>query len=305
HSDWMRVGLYGGGAGGFEASVGAVLHAGQIPLRGLFMSSMQSVIMTYAADGLGVRRRVVWVSFLAASLKAFSPAGNRLRPMLAITAQGFLYMLAVTLLGWNILGAAAGGFLIGGWSAIQGVLLQYLFVGNELFRTYDSILQWLAQQIDVKAFGFLALVAGWTVVCGLVTAVLTVLAWTRRHTMPRRLRDAMFRSIKGVRIDGKPAGIAAALRHGLRDILRPLFWLPVAIVGGVMIASGSPLASIVWVAVRAAGIGFVLFSAVRAFDFGRFMTWLQRRGHWGPALAYHRALSRFQPSDPPSADSKS
>ncbi len=305
HSDWMRIGLYGGGAGGFEASVGALLHGGQVPLRGLFMSSMQSVIMTYAADGLGVRRRVVWVSFLAASLKAFSPTGNRLRPMLAITVQGFLYMLAITLLGWNALGAAAGGFLVGGWSAIQGVALQYLFVGNELFRAYDSILQWVARQMDVKAFGFLALVAAWTAVCGLVTAVLTVLAWGRRHRMPSRLREAMFRSVKGFSIEGKPAGMAAAFRHGFRDIARPLFWLPVVVVGGVMLASGSPLASILWVVVRAAGMGFVLFSAVRAFDVGRFMTWLQRRGHWGPALAYQRALSRFQPSEHPSADSKS
>jgi nucleoside-triphosphatase THEP1 len=304
HSDWTRVGLFGGGAGGFEASVGAILHGGQIPLRGLFMSSMQSVIMTYCAYGLGHRRRVVWVSLIAASLKALSPAGNRVRPMMAITLQGILYVLATTLLGWNIVGVALGGFLVGAWSAIQGVVLQYLFVGNELLRAYDSILQWIAVQLGMRALGFLALVAGWIVLCGLVSGGLTLLAWNRRQHMPERLRDMIFKRAKGITVEGKPASIWGAMRRGLRDIARPLFWLPVAIVVGVMLATGSPIESALWVVIRAAGVGFVLFSVVRAFDMHRFIKWLQNRGHWGPALAYQRAIDRLRASDPPSPDSQ-
>jgi nucleoside-triphosphatase THEP1 len=304
HSDWTRVGLYGGGAGGFEASVGAILHGGQIPLRGLFMSSMQSVIMTYCANGLGHRRRIVWVSFIAASLKALSPAGNRVRPMIAITLQGILYGVAITLLGWNILGVALGGFLVGAWSAIQGVALQYLFVGNELLRAYDSILQWIANQLGVRALGFLALVTGWTVLCGLVSGVLTVLAWNRRQHMPERLRATIFKRGKRVTFEERPANMWRAMRRGLKDIARLLFWLPVAIVVVVMLATGSPVESALWVVIRAAGVGFVLFSIVRALDVQRFIRWLQNRGHWGPALAYQRAMDRIRHSEPPPSDSK-
>lgn len=303
HSDWMRVGLYGGGAGGFEASVGAALHGGQIPLRGLFMSSIQSVIMTYAANGLGHRRRVVWVSFLAASIKALSPTGNRLRPMMAITLQGILYVLAITLLGWNFLGVTLGGFLVGAWSAIQGVALQYLFIGNELLRAYDSIIQWIATQLNAGSFGFVALVSGWTILCGLVSCVLTVVAWNRRQRMPERLHALMFKRPKMITLDGRPAGMLEAAGRGLKDIARPLFWLPVAIVVAVMLVNGSPLESILWVVVRAAGVGFVLFSLVRAFNAQRFIRWLQGRGHWGPALAYQKAIDRLRASDPPSQDS--
>jgi nucleoside-triphosphatase THEP1 len=304
HSDWTRVGLYGGGAGGFEASVGAILHGGQIPLRGLFMSSMQSVIMTYCADRLGHRQRVVWVSLIAASLKALSPAGNRVRPMLAITLQGVLYGVTITLLGWNILGVALGGFLVGAWSAIQGVALQYLFIGNELLRAYDSILQWIADQLGLRAVGFVALVTGWTVLCGLVSGGLTLLAWKRRHHMPERLRARIFRKGKIVTFEGAPAGVWGAMRRGLTDLARPLFWFPVAIVVGIMLATGSPVESALWVVFRAAGVGFVLFSLVRAFDMQRFIRWLLDRGHWGPALAYQRAMDRFRRSDPPPPDSQ-
>jgi hypothetical protein len=255
--------------------------------------------MTYCADGLGHRRRIVWVSLIAASLKALSPVGNRVRPMIAITVQGILYGMAITLLGWNVLGAALGGFLVGAWSALLGVALQYLFVGNELLRAYDSILQWIARQLGVQALGFLALVAGWTVLCGLVSGGLTLLAWSRRHRMPEQLHNAIFKRETLVAFDGQPAGVWGAMRRGMKDIARPVFWLPVAIVVGVMFAMGSPAESALWVVVRAGGVGFVLFSLVRAFDVQRFIQWLLKRGHWGPALAYQRAMDRIRGSDRP------
>jgi hypothetical protein len=299
HSDWTRVGLYGGGAGGFEASLGAILHGGQIPLRGLFMSSMQSVIMTYAADGMGRRERVVWVSVIAASLKALSPAGNRVRPMMAITGQGLLYTLAIAALGWNILGVALGGFLIGAWSAIQGVALQYLFIGNELLLAYDSVIQWIVRKFDLHAVGFLQVVGGWILLCGLVSGALTVLAWRHRRRMPVRLRDLVFRKPAGVIVDLHPVSVPAAIRRGLKDIARPVFWLPVLFVVGVMAASGSSVDSVLWVILRAAVLGFVLFSVVRSFDFRRFIAWLQNRGHWGPALAFRGAMERVEGREGP------
>ena len=299
HPDWIRVGLYGGGAGGFESSVGAVLHGIQAPMTGLFMSSMQSVIMTYAASGLRERRRVVWVPMISASLKALSPAGNRLRPMLAIAMQGLLYGGAVTLFGWNMLGVALGGFLIGAWSAVQGVALQFLFVGSDLIRAYDSIITWGAKLLEVRTPGLLALIAGWSVACGAISCLLTLLAWKRRQHMPGRLRDAVFRKGKGIALEGKPVSRTEAMKRGLRDLTRPLFWLPVLVVVGFTLATGSPLESALWVVVRAAGIGFVLFSLVRVFDMHRFIAWLQSRGHWGPALAYRHALERIRSGEPP------
>lgn len=304
HSDWARIGVYGGGAGGFEASVGAILHGTQIPLRGLFLSSMQSVIMTYAAQGLRQRRRIVWVSFLAASLKALSPTGGRLRPMMAIALQGILYTLAITLLGWNVLGVMLAGFLVGVWATLQGVALQYLFIGKELIQAYDAIIQWATKFVHVQAVGFLALVCGWTIVCGLISALVTLLAWNRRHRMPERLRGVMLRKPAGLSLDGKPVTITGAMRRGLKDVARPIFWLPVAIVVAVMFVTDSPPESIVWVVIRAAGVGFVLLSLARAIDFGRIVKWLQGRGHWGPALAYGKAIDRLGNPEPTS-DAKS
>jgi hypothetical protein len=301
--DWTRVGLYGAGSGGFEASVGAVLHGAQIPLRGLFLSSTQSVIMTYAADGLGLRRRVVWVPFIAASLKALSPSGNRLRPMLAITIQGILYTFSVVLCGWNILGAGVGGFLIGAWSAVQGVALQYLFVGSDLIRAYDAVLHWVADRLQLSLPGMVTLFLAWSCLCGVIASTATLIAWKRRRHVPLRLQNLLVQGARRVLPASSPPGLRNVLVSGLRDLFRPFFWVPVLLVVAIVLATGSPLESAMWIVVRAAGIGFVVFALARLFDPGRFIRWLRRRGHWGPALAYQRALGRpEEQADPGSKD---
>ena len=290
HADWTRVGVYGAGAGGFEATVGALLHGTQVPLRGLFLSSTQSAIMTYAADGLGDRSRVVWVPLIAACLKALSPAGNRLRPMLAITVQGLLYGGAITAAGWNPAGVVIGGFLIGAWSATQGIALQYLFVGSDLIRGYDAIILWVAQHFSLGVPGLVTLFGIWAGLCGGIAAVVTLLAWYRRHRIPARLQTLLDRGSRAMDVEDRGVGWRPALRHGLQDMTRTFFWLPVIIVSLIVFATGSSLESVVWILLRAIVLGFVLFALARAFDPRRFIAWLRGRGHWGPALAFQQAM---------------
>jgi hypothetical protein len=147
------------------------------------------------------------------------------------------------------------------------------------------------------------IVALWAAFCGAVSSLLTLYAWKRRQHMPGRLRDAVFRRRKGFVAQGRPAGALEAMKKGVKDLARPLFWLPVLIVVAFTLASGSPIDSAMWVIVRAAGIGFVLFSLVRVFDMHRFIAWLQARGHWGPAIAYRHALDRIRSEDGPSQSS--
>ena len=151
--EWTRIGLFGGAAGGLEMTVGAALHAGQIPLRGLAMSSLQAAMMVFAGTGLSQPGRVVWVPFISGGLKALSPAGNRVRPMLAIVMQGLLFGASVQALGWNFFALGLGGALVGTWAALQGIFLQYLLLGDELVRAYDTVVLWLADKWHVTAPG--------------------------------------------------------------------------------------------------------------------------------------------------------
>lgn len=283
--EWTRLGLIGGAAGGIEMSVGSLLHAGRIPARGLMMSSLQGAMMTFAGFGLAQPGRVIWVPFISAGLKALSPAGSRVRPMIAICMQGLLYGGAVQALGWNAVGVALGGALIGAWSALQGFLLQYLLMGGDLVRAYDAVVLWLADKWSLAAPSLPWLVAMWTIFCAAIAAGVSATAWKLRAP-PAALRKIIERERAGV-----PAGRA---RSGgrWREFGHWQFWLPLLLVSGILLATGRSWESVAWLAVRFVAVGFMLMTLISLLRPARWTEHLRRLGWWGPALALGGAFSR-------------
>lgn len=307
HRDWTRVGLHGAASGALEMSLGAALHGGKLPFRGLVMASAQASVMTWAASGLGARGRVVWVPFIAAGLKALSPAGNRLRPMLAITLQGLLYAGTIRLLGWNRASVAVASALVGAWAAAQGLVLQYLLVGQELLRAYAWVVEQATRFIGLSPPAIATAIGAWIGLWALVAGTVGALTFGRtRHAKSEdgqvalRLDDWRARWGAGMpslsRESGKPTW-GAALGSGARDLLRPTFWVPLLLVVGIILAAGSPWEAAFWVVARAATIGMLLFTAVRFLDVQGAVRALRRRGHWGPAIALSRAIETL--STPP------
>jgi len=290
HSDWTRVGQFGAAAGGFEATVGSALHQTRLPFTGLFLSMVQSLVMMYAGDRLTDRSRLMWVPFISAGLKALSPYGSRLRPMLGITIQGFLFTIATTILGWNVIGILAAGWFVGAWAALQGVVLQYVFIGDNLFPAVDIVIRWAANQLHLNMPGIVTLVFLWMMVCGSLSAFVTMFAWLRRHRLPARLSAMLSKGTRGVSQNVVAPTWGVAVRRGLHDLLRPLFWAPVIVVAAVIVMTGSSWEEGMWIVVRAVTVGWVLFSVARLFDPRKLLAWLRRKGHWGPAMALSRAL---------------
>lgn len=285
--DWTRVGLFGAGAGGIEFTVGSALHTARVPMRGLGLATTQSVVLSFAGDGLGRRVRVAGVAFVAAGLKALSPSGSRLRPMLAITMQGVLFALGTRIVGWNRAGLFVGGALVGTWAATQGILMQYLLVGQDLFRGYEAVAGWTA----ARGMGLPALatvVALWALFYALTAGSITAWAW-RRTSVAARVERALGRA-GAVSVGGPDRTWRGAAAGALRDLARPAFWVPVAVLAAILLAAGSPAERAAWIGLRAFAVGLVLFALARRLDPRRAGAWLRRRGRWGPALAMDRAL---------------
>ena len=283
YGEWTRLGLVGGAAGGIEMTAGAMLHAARVPGRGLLMCSLQGAMMTFAGFGLAQPGRVIWVPFISAGLKALSPAGSRVRPMIAICAQGLLYGGAVQVLGWNALGVTLGGALIGAWSAIQGFLLQYLLLGGELVRTYDTIVLWLAEKWHLTAPALPWLVSGWAAACALVAGGVAAVAWKLRAP-PAALRRIIEREQAGTPV------VRARGAGRWREFGHWQFWLPLVVVSGVLLAVGRSWESVAWLALRFVAVGFVLMTLVSLIRPARWAEQLRRLGWWGPALAVDQAL---------------
>ncbi len=301
--EWTRIGLFGGASGAIETTVGTALHVAQVPLRGLILASLQGMMMTFAGLGLAQPVRVVWVPLISAGLKALSPGGSRLRPMLAITVQGALYGAAVQTLGFNLLGVALGGALVGAWAALQGFVLQYLALGQELVRAYDSVVVWLAQHGHVSAPGLPWLVGAWAALHGLASGVAALVAW-RLGAPPRRLRELIERE------SGRPTTVPevgstppARGRRLVRDLTRWQLWLPAALVAAIMLTAGRPLEAVAWLALRFVAVSLVLLSLVSLVRPARWAEVLRRHGFWGPAVAMGDAIDR-QGGSPSGAPAK-
>ena len=284
--EWTRIGLFGGAAGGLEMTVGSALHSGQIPLRGLAMSSLQAAMMVFAGSGLGSPGRVVWVPFISGGLKALSPAGNRVRPMLAIVMQGLLFGASVQALGWNFFSLGLGGALVGAWAALQGIVLQYLLLGNELIRAYDSVVLWLADKWQLTAPGLPWLVGAWAVLHALVASGVTLTAW-RLKQPPAALRQVLEKENIAI----APAPVRSGWRR-LKDFGQWQFWVPFLLVSIILLGTGRPWVAVVWLAIRFVAVGCVLIALLSLLRPARWAEQLRRLGWWGPALAFSSALSR-------------
>lgn len=291
YGEWTRLGLYGGAAGGVEVTVGAALHAAKIPLRGMALSSVQAAMMVYAGSGLSQPGRVVWVPFISAGLKALSPAGSRVRPMIAIIMQGLLFGGMVQALGWNLVALGLGGALVGAWSALQGFVLQYLMMGEELLKAYDAVVLWLAQKWSITAPGLPWLVGAWALLHAAVSAGATLTAWRLRRP------PAMLQNI----IDREHAGAAARVTahpfprrwpKRLLEFAHWQFWLPLLVVATIILASGGTWEEIVWLVLRFIAVACVLMAVVSLLKPARWAEQLRRYGWWGPAVAMNGALSR-------------
>ena len=291
YGEWTRLGLYGGAAGGVEVTVGAALHAGKIPFTGLAMSSVQAAMMVYAGSGLSEPGRVVWVPFISAGLKALSPAGSRVRPMIAISMQGLLFGGSVQAFGWNMFSLALGGALVGAWAALQGLVLQYLMLGKDMVKAYDTAMLWIAQHWGISAPGLPWLLGGWAVLHAVAACGLTLAAWGLRRP------PAMLQKI----IDQENARVAAKIsarpfpRHWSsrwREFAHWQFWLPLLTVAAILLAGGGSWESVVWLVLRFIAVACVLMAVVSLLQPARWAEQLRRLGWWGPALAMSGALSR-------------
>ena len=291
YGEWTRLGLFGGAAGGLEMTVGAALHSAKIPLRGLAMSSLQAAMMVFAGLGLSQPGRVVWVPFISGGLKALSPGGSRVRPMIAIIMQGLLFGGAVQAFGWNFLAIGLGGALVGAWAALQGFLLQYLLLGDELVRAYDTAVLWLAKHWQISAPGLPWLVGAWAVLHASVAGGVAVTAWYLRRP-PVALQNIIDRE----KARSPAATVGGPERPGwarrLREFGRWQFWLPLLVVAAILLGSGRPWETVAWLMLRFFAVACVLIALVSLLRPARWAELLRQRGWWGPALAMSGALRR-------------
>lgn len=258
-----------------EIGLGSVGHGLKIPLTGQLLSLNQLGFLLNAVNRDGLAKSAVFeISSISAILKSFSPAGQKLGPMLSIAMQGFLFWFGVTLFGLNIVGQCMGAVLLSLWAFIQPFVTLAFIYGLDL----EKLSQFYVDKIK-DDYEFLALSLAYALLA--VVAVKVILALTM--TVTSRLYKKEIRILsadqaaKYLQLNSKSPHPVSPLKGAFKDMTRPLFLLSFALMLVFLWQSNGSLAQKIWMGLRPLALAFVLFYILRSPWMARkLLEWSQK-----------------------------
>jgi hypothetical protein len=237
-----------------ELGLGSYMHALHIPLTGTLLSLNQCFILSRAYLQSGDAGLALRISLRAAAMKSLAPGGKRLRPMLALSAQGGLYSLGCALVPTRLVSALLGAGLMSLWSFIQALLFYWALYGSVL----PSLIVFYQQKLEGFGFGLSSLIS-LALLSKVLCAVATVFL---AQWMPLRQKsryEAFMQRISDPLRPGRqrPRSYVRAL---WRDLTRPLFLLSLVLVCGFLYGNGAHWESLLWILLRSVGVCLLLSS---------------------------------------------
>ena len=294
-----------------EVGVGSLLHGFQVPLAGHFLSLNQGFLLSRslrkASGQTSARQLPATISGIAAILKSLSPAGKKLTPMLAISAQGCMFGLGSMCFGSGLAGAILGSVLASLWAFLQPFLLYYAFYGELLAKMGNYFADKMGEAFHFDPGHVLWVVLAVLTVKALAAAGLAIYAFQGNPRSLEAFEEALLRAGRRALASRAPSSVAgssvsrSSVSHStspesnsirewklsaqgaLKDLLQPLFLFSFAMTAVFLLFSESRASLAIWLLLRPLAFGFILFFAVRIFPVDRLVATLVRSGH--PAFA--------------------
>jgi CTP:molybdopterin cytidylyltransferase MocA len=267
-----------------EVGLGSALHAFHLPLSGHFLSLNQAFWLTRATRQVPRDPTApLTISNIAATLKSLSPAGKKLTPMLAISAQGALFNLGTAVFGRNILGSALGAAISSTWAFIQPVLIYYIIFGNTLLEAGEKLYQ-RCQEVfhfsEDQALLFISLIL---IVKALLGVLAAGLAWVLPERKINRYQDRLVSlarktSVSPVTSTSQSGSLSSVARGAAFDLFRPLFFISLLLTMIFFYWAESSKATLIWMLIRPVAVGFVLFFTIRILPTEKILSKIESAG---------------------------
>ena len=269
-----------------EIGLGSALHSFKVPFSGHFLSLNQALILGKAQiairDNKASKFCPAQVSLISSLLKSLSPAGKKLTPMLAISAQGFLFNLGTLIFGINPVGIWAGSILLSLWGFIQPVGIYMFLFGENLIYMGKYFIK------KMSVFSSITVDQIWTVVLIIVAIKLTlatfvtVLIFTLQKDQyiqwQKKLVKKSNKKRQNLSSQFRSTTIKQSVKSAIKDLLNPLFIFTWIFTGIFFFFAKSEFSSLVWTLCRPIVIGFILFLSIRLLPFSRLFNLLNK---WG------------------------
>lgn len=245
-----------------EIGLGSLLHSLRIPLSGQFLSCNQGFLLCRAVRNAPKDQKARFlgasISNVAALLKSLSPAGKRLTPMLAISAQGFLFSIGTLIFGANLVGCLVGITLLSLWAFAQPLLLAYLLFGSYLVSGVQKLFISLKQVFPWLTFdNFLGVVL-------VLIGVKILLCWSLCFLVYfRRLKvEKYFNKMEEIGLKQKNLHTQKKKKSFLSFLLQPLFLVSFGITLFFFYFAERPSSEFIWILIRPLAGALILYFAL-------------------------------------------
>jgi hypothetical protein len=206
-------------------------------------------------------------------MKALSPAGAKIQPMLAIATQGVLYSIGVGVFGVSTPGVAFGMALLSVWAFVQPLLFAGALFGAKFFEAVESAWIGVAQWIGNPERLGIGIIVGAVVTKAIAAIVVGIVAWLSGARSGNRFEAIYFERTKKWQEKWIPRGFSPATLSGtqspmisaLLDLMNPWFLLSFAFSAAFVAATGGGKATWLYLA-RTITVSGLLFYFVRRFQ---------------------------------------
>lgn len=254
-----------------EVALGAFVHGLKIPFGGNLLSLNQGFFLIRSvrlarSHGDAVRYPV-YISTIVSLLKSLSPAGNKLGPMLSISAQGFLFSFGILTLGPGLAGQIFGMVLLSVWAFIQPILTLLLFFGKDLVTAFEFYLEKLNSSMGVSPQFFLYLFLAVVFLKALAAALVPLLMRKKSEAELEKwispMTEKASHQFKKLNLKGSSTN-TQSLKLAFKDLLKPFFLFSLLIMIVFFAFTESDRAELIWKCLRPLGIAFLFFYISRS-----------------------------------------
>lgn len=263
-----------------EIGVGSIGHGFKIPLTGQVLSLNQLGFLLNAVNRDHLKKSAVFeISGIAAILKSFSPAGQKIGPMLSIAMQGFLFWLSLSVFGIGVVGQSIGAVFLSLWAFIQPFITLFLIYGFDLTK----LVEFYSEKIR-SDYSFLALTLLYGFILILVVkliAALTLVVLSRFYG--KNIKIVSIPKVETMVIQQVSNQSGSALVGAIKDLTKPLFLLSFTLILIFLWQMNGSLGQKIWMGLRPLAIAFIIFYllrspwvAIKLLDWSKKSNWFNK-----------------------------
>lgn len=245
-----------------EISLGSLGHGFKIPLTGQILSLNQLAFILNAVNKDELPKSSAFeISGIAAILKSFSPAGQKLGPMLSIAMQGFLFWLGTTVFGLNIVGQIVGGVALALWAFIQPFVTLFMIYGFDLAKLIEFYSKRITDDYSFIATPLIYAVFGFMILKISIAVGFVIFSMSSKKEI-KIISDKVVGKALLNQIPSKTS--KNAFTSALKDLFKPLFLLSFILMSVFIWQLNGSFGEKIWLSLRPLAIAFVIFYILRS-----------------------------------------